>query len=105
MPCVSGPSYEDVQEDKRKALELKNELDLVTRLLCDIIAQNGGTAGLVRKAYQDDLNAWSKRHEEVDKLRIQRQKEKIKSLKAQLQAEAYQLKRREAEISSKIKAL
>lgn len=115
MPCMSEPSFEeeqqmrrDAEEAKRKVREydalaldnskLKAELDQTTRLLCDVIRKNGGTAGLSKK-YADELAAWSKDHDKVDQKRIAEQQEKLKVLQAEQKMLAKQIKELEADIN------
>lgn len=75
MPCSSNvPDHDPIRElrdevrEMRSSIEnkrsaLKEELDLVTRLLCEVLTENP------QVVKSEELSIWWKRHQKFDKSR------------------------------------
>ena len=89
MPCYDG---RDEEAQAAENQELKERLDLVTRLLCDLCTSQERGKGHIKYCYeklhpQGDLFFWWEAHKEADRRRLQREEDEATGRRVKARAE------------------
>ncbi len=88
MPCDSGPLTAadfGVPKLRRRLKTVKDELDLVTRLLCALC--NNSSGAVIEKIENGELKTWWKEHQKLDAQREAREAKKKRDDEAKIKRE------------------
>ncbi len=77
MPCISESNWQREDSERKEKQKLREELNLVTRLLCEVLGTFEDISFL-----STEVQEWWARHREFDKKRLEKEvQDKLNSLK------------------------
>jgi hypothetical protein len=76
MPCTSESNWERENREQKEKQKLREELNLVTRLLCEVMSDPDNHINV-----KSELKDWFQKHEAFDKKRLEQEiRNKLNSL-------------------------